>query len=228
MKKLLTLLSAVVISGSIMAQKPSSDDSNYSLEGMINYDGTNGINWNAPNLRMRYFVNDNIAVRLTLGMESTSETTNVYEADPGTGTGTIDVSDMEWSLGLGAEYHLSGTDKLSPYFSAGLSFGGTSMNGEGVNTDGTDYVLDMSGSSNSSSSTLGIGLGAGIDYYVADNIYLGVEMGFGWMSESDKGGSMTYTLPGAEPETMDTPAGGSDSSMDIGGASLGFRIGWRF
>ena len=227
MKKLLILLGAVAISGSVMAQKPSSDDSNYSLEGMINYDGTNGINWNAPNLRMRYFVNDNIAVRLTLGMESTSSTTNVYEAAPGTGTGTIDESDMGWSLGLGAEYHLSGTDKLSPYFSAGLSFGGMSYNGEAMNSDGADYMDGVSGSTNSSSSTLGIGLGAGMDYYVADNIYLGVEMGFGWNSNSDKGGSTSYTVGGVET-TIDTPAGGSDSSMDIGGASLGFRIGWRF
>jgi len=227
MKKLLILLGAVAISGSVMAQKPGSDDSNYSLEGMINYDGTDGINWNAPNLRMRYFVNDNIAVRLTLGMESTSSTTNVYEAAPGTGTGTIDESSMGWSLGLGAEYHLSGTDKLSPYFSAGLTFGGMSYDGAAENSDGVDYMADVSGSMNSSGSTLGIGLGAGMDYYVADNIYLGVEMGFGWNSYTDKGGSTSFTVAGSTT-TIDTPSGGSDSSVDIGGASLGFRIGWRF
>ena len=32
------MLGAVLMTGSLMAQKPSSDDSNYSLEGMINYD----------------------------------------------------------------------------------------------------------------------------------------------------------------------------------------------
>ena len=67
MKKLAILLGAVVMSGTLLAQKPSSDDSNYSLEGMINYDNTNGVSWNAPNLRMRYFINDNIAARVTLG-----------------------------------------------------------------------------------------------------------------------------------------------------------------
>ena len=227
MKKLLILIGAVAISGSVMAQKPSSDDSNYSLEGMINYDGTNGINWNAPNLRMRYFVNDNIAARLTLGVSSMSSSSKVYEATPGTGTGTIDEGSMGWSLGLGAEYHLSGTDKLSPYFSAGLSFGGMSYSGEAMNSDGTDYMADVSGSTNSSSSTLGIGLGAGMDYYVADNIYLGVEMGFGWNSMTDKGGSTSFTVAGTTT-TIDTPSGGSESDMGIGGASLGFRIGWRF
>ena len=106
------------MSGTLLAQKPSSDDSNYSLEGMINYSDM-GFEWNAPNLRMRYFINDNIAARVTLGMSSSSETMNVYEAG-GSGTGTIDMGAMSWSLGLGAEYHLSGTDRLSPYFSAGL------------------------------------------------------------------------------------------------------------
>ena len=48
-----------------------------------------------PNLRARYFVNDNIAARVTLGMSSSSETINVYEAG-GSGTGTIDMGDMSW------------------------------------------------------------------------------------------------------------------------------------
>ena len=63
MKKLAILLGAVVMSGTLLAQKPSSDDSNYSLEGMINYSDM-GFEWNAPNLRMRYFVNDNIEKKL--------------------------------------------------------------------------------------------------------------------------------------------------------------------
>ena len=54
MKKLAILLGAVIMSGTLLAQKPSSDDSNYSLEGMINYSDA-GFEWNAPNLRMRYF-----------------------------------------------------------------------------------------------------------------------------------------------------------------------------
>ena len=76
MKKLAIFLGAVLVTGSLVAQKPSSDDSNYSLEGMINYDNTNGINWNAPNLRMRYFVNDNIAARLTVGLGMSNTSSN--------------------------------------------------------------------------------------------------------------------------------------------------------
>ena len=226
MKKLAILLGAVVMSGTLLAQKPSSDDSNYSLEGMINYDNTNGVSWNAPNLRMRYFINDNIAARVTLGMSSASETMNVYEAG-GPGTGTIDMGSMGWSLGLGAEYHLSGTDKLSPFFAAGISFGGMSMTEDWTNSDGTDYMNDMTAAVKSSGSTLGFGLGAGVDYYVFDNIYIGLEMGLGWDSYTDGGGSASITAGGTTTDVT-TESSGSMSSLSLGGANLGFRIGWRF
>ena len=226
MKKIAIMLGAVLMTGSLMAQKPSSDDSNYSLEGMINYDNTNGISWNAPNLRARYFVNDNIAARVTLGMSSSSETINVYEAG-GSGTGTIDMGDMSWSLGLGAEYHLSGTDKLSPFFSAGVSFGGMTMTEDWSNSDGVDYMADMTAAVESSGSTFGLGIGAGVDYYVFDNIYIGLEMGLGWESYTDGGGSTSITAGGTTTDVT-TESSGSNSSLSLGGGNMGFRIGWRF
>lgn len=214
------------MSGTLLAQKPSSDDSNYSLEGMINYDNTNGVSWNAPNLRARYFVNDNIAARVTLGISSSSETMNVYEAG-GNGTGTIDMASMGWSLGLGAEYHLSGTDKLSPFFAAGISFGGMSMTEDWENSDGTGYMSEQTTAIKSSGSKLGFGIGAGVDYYVFDNIYIGLELGLGWDSYTDGGGSDSSTEGGITTDVT-TESSGSMSSLSLGGGNLGFRIGWRF
>lgn len=234
MKKLAILLGAVVMSGTLLAQKPSSDDSNYSLEGMINYDNTNGFSWNAPNLRMRYFVNDNIAARVTIGLGMDNTSGNYYEGDPGTGVGTIDESSTTWSIGLGGEYHLSGTDKLSPYFSAGVMFGGMSNSIVGTDVDEIfdplDDALYVSGSSHESSasaSMFGLGLGAGMDYYVFDNVYLGVELGFSWMSMTDKGGSSSSTEGGTTTETT-IDSSGSMSDVSLGGGNMGFRIGWRF
>jgi len=75
----------------------------------------------------------------------------------------------------------------------------------------------------SSTSSLGFGIGAGMDYYVADNIYMGLELGWGWMSMSDGGGSadMNGTV-------TDTDPAGSSSGMGIGEMNTAFRIGWRF
>ncbi|MDG1189604.1 MAG: OmpW family outer membrane protein [Flavobacteriales bacterium] len=221
MKKLAILLGAVLMSGTLLAQKPSSDDSNYSLEGMINYSDA-GFEWNAPNLRMRYFINDNIAARVELGLASSNTSMNVYEAG-GEGTGTVDMNSMGWSLGLGAEYHLAGTDRLSPYFSAGFSLGSDSYTEQWDNSDGTDYSSGTTAEVKTSASTFGLGIGAGVDYYVASNIYLGLEMGFGFGTSTDNGG--TIEVNGT---SSDIDAAGSASGMSIGGGNMGFRIGWRF
>ena len=221
MKKLAILLGAVVMSGTLLAQKPSSDDSNYSLEGMINYSDA-GFEWNAPNLRMRYFINDNIAARVQLGLGSTSGTTNVYEAG-GNGTGTVDLNTTTWSVGLGAEYHLAGTDRLSPYFGVGFQVGGDSNTETWTNSDGTDYDANTNAEVKGSTSNFGILLGAGVDYYVAENIYMGLELGFGFGSATDNGG--TVEISGT---STDVDSAGSGSQMGIGGGSMGFRIGWRF
>jgi len=226
MKKLVLLAGAVVVSSSLFAQKPSSDVK-YSLEGNINYDATNGISWTAPNVRARYFVNDNISARVQLGLGSTSDKTLYYEGGTGTGTGFNTDKISGWSAQLGAEYHLSGTDKMSPYFMGALNFGGGSTSYKGENNDGTDFLTDVSYEGKTSNSSFGLGIGAGMDYYIADNMYLGLELGWGWSKVSDKGGKSSFTTAGTTVETEIDPAG-SSSGMGTGAMNTAFRIGWRF
>ena len=74
MKKLFTLIGAILVTGSVMAQKPSSD-SPFSLEGNINYNSMEGISFTAPSVRLRYFFKDNMAGRVEIGMMNTSDST---------------------------------------------------------------------------------------------------------------------------------------------------------
>ena len=187
MKKLMILVSAVALSGTMFAQKAGSDNP-YSLEGAMNV-SKDGVSWAAPNLRMRYFIKDNLALRLTLGRDAVSETSTetdtIYDSN---GTGTISTSEVTtknsiMNFGLAAEYHLAGTDRMSPYFTAGFNVG---------NNTNTDV------------SSFGLNLGAGIDYYVAENIYVGLELGFNYNSSE----------------------GSSNSSF--GNAASALRMGWRF
>ncbi len=228
MKKIMIFVGALSLSGTMFAQKPASADAKFSLEGMINYDFENGVSWNAPNLRARYFVNDNIAGRLTLGLGTSNETTNFYEnPSVGTGTGSVVDKSLSWSLGLGGEYHLSGTEKLSPYFSGGLMFGGISDKSTGTDVLGGSYSKGDSFEDKTSSSMFGVGVGAGFDYYVMKNIYLGLELGLSWMKDTNKGGTFSETI-GGTTTTTETKSPGSTSAMNLGGGNLGFRIGWRF
>ena len=186
MKKLMILVSAVALSGTMFAQKAGSDNP-YSLEGAMNV-SKDGVSWAAPNLRMRYFIKDNLALRLTVGRDGNSVTTSV-PASIDTATNTIipasevTTKNSIMNFGLAAEYHLPGTDRMSPYFTAGFNTGKDSRN---------DF------------STFGLNLGAGIDYYVAENIYVGLELGFNYTSTD-----------------------GSTSSS-LGNAASALRMGWRF
>ena len=217
MKKVLLGL-GLVISGSLMAQKPASDASHFSLEGLINYNANDGMNWTAPSLRMRYFVNDNIAARVQFGFGDGSPTPSkesytYYENMDGTGaSGTVDIKRGSWNSQIGAEYHLTGNDKMSPYFFGGVLFGKGS------------YEENWA---NAGSSSFGWTLGAGLDYYVAENLYLGLEMGL--QSSSVKYTDVTTDITFADNTTMKIIDGPSKLGFTSLGAAHGsIRIGWRF
>ena len=99
-------------------------------------------------------------------------------------------------IGLGFEYHLAGYDKMSPYCAAGLNFGRKKTG---------DLVENKT-------SSLGVGISAGLDYYVAENIYLGLEIGL-----------LNYgSATSGEGDNEATTSG-----MNLGGGSS-IRMGWRF
>ena len=238
MKKVLLGL-GLVISGSLMAQKPASDASKFSLEGLINYNANDGMNWTAPSLRMRYFVNDNIAARVQFGFGDGSPTPSkesytLYENGDGTGaTGTVDINRGSWNSQIGAEYHLTGNDKMSPYFFGGVLFGKGSYEETwataGVDQNG-DYTYDAtikSAGITAGSSSFGWTLGAGLDYYVAENLYLGLEMGL--QAASVKYTDVTTDITFADNTTMKFVDGPSKLNFTSLGAAHGsIRIGWRF
>ncbi len=234
MKKLMIFVGALTLTGSLFAQKPASDDARYSLEGLANLNTTDGMSFAAPSLRLRYFATDNIAARVQFGFGGdgssvvnipSSESYTYYENANGTGaTGTVDIARSQWNLGLGAEYHLTGTDKMSPYFSAGINFGKGSYTETWANSDGSDYSAVITDAKiEGGYGTFGWGLGAGFDYYVADNLYLGLEMNL--TSTTVNNEATTVTVMG-NPASFEP--GNKMSYTNIGAAHGSVRIGWRF
>ena len=173
MKKLLILVSAVALSGTMFAQKGTTDNP-WTLEGVINYSADGGMDWQVPSVRARYFFKDNMAGRVSLNFDNSSDS-------------TVGSSN---SIGLGFEYHLAGNDKMSPYFNAGVNFGGTNVN-------------------EATTSSLGFGIGAGLDYYVRENIYLGLELTVLNFTSNTEGDADAVT------------------NISLGGGSA-IRMGWRF
>ena len=190
MKKLIILVSAVALSSTMFAQKATTDNP-YSLEGAVNFQSAEGMTWQAPDVRVRYFFKDNLAARVTLGYSSS----NGEDSDEST-----------TKIGLGLEYHLAGNDKMSPYFAGGLVIG-----------SGSESYMDYDGNGNEitvteKSKSLGFGMVAGLDYYVTENLYLGLEIGLVNFKSN--------TIPFGDKNLTST-------TMTLGGGSA-IRLGWRF
>ncbi len=246
MKKLMIFVGALTLTGSLFAQKPASDDARYSLEGLANLNTTDGMSFAAPSLRLRYFATDNIAARVQFGfggdgssvVNTPSKETHYY-VNPTAGgeNGTVDIARSQWNLGLGAEYHLSGTDKMSPYFAANIGFGKGSEEQTWTNvlnvnpTDPTSALVYTEGASVNASggySTFSWGLGAGFDYYVADNLYLGLELNLTSTTKTNDDTVKDVTIPSIGALPTSTTPGSSMTYTNIGAAHGSVRIGWRF
>lgn len=244
MKKLSLLLGGMILSTAVMAQKPT-EGAPMSLEGTVTglaafgFGNGSATNLNpasapgvpaivAPGLRFRYFVTENIAVRLSLGFSSSKRTQNFFEneIDNSGNSGTYVTKLGTTTIGIGGEYHFKGTEKLSPYAGLDINFGMGKATTEGQQTDGAAWIAtDYSEKSEQKTGGFGIGLVAGTDYYFAENFYLGVELGLGFNSYTLKEGTTSTTVAGVTVENKGNEIKQSGFSNNVMGM---FRLGWRF
>jgi outer membrane protein W len=236
MKKLSLLLGGIILSTAVMAQKPT-EGAPLSVEGQIGLTtGAGGkLGFNAPALRLRYFVTESIAIRLTVGLDNSKRTLNAYEFADGTGgTGSYEFKQSMTNLALGAEYHFKGTERLSPFVGLDVKFGmgGMKETGDmaGYNglADQAVYALNYTEDYSAKTSMFGVNLLAGADFYFAQNFYVGMELGLGFSATTAKEGTREVNVTGVPTVTTITPEQ-KWSSFSNGNALVGnFRLGWRF
>jgi len=232
MKKLTLMVGAFLVSTMSFGQ---SMDTPMSLEGVLSFNGSS-LEWTAPTLRFRYFVNENIAGRVQLGLGDgmgtpASESWTFYENGDGTGaTGTAEINRSAWNAQIGGEYHMSATDRLSPYFMLGINFGGGSYSETWTESDGTSYQQGLSAQVDTDMSMFGVGVGAGMDFYLVENLYVGLELGlsFNSINMSDVTTTISTTAGGTTTTTTSVGGNGSETYLGTGATTAAFRLGWRF
>ncbi len=186
-----------------------------------------------PQLKFRYFLQDKFAIRAGINLSQNATNNKIYEAAPGGGTGSAKTSNTVIGLNAGIEKHFSGTGRLSTYVGGDVSFqavgamykwdntanGTTYANGESRTVHGTDGTIN---------SSIGLGLRAvtGADYYFVDKVYLGAEMGWGFMAMHDGKVKQDITTGGVSTSTTVNSAGGSFHLAPM--LTAGVRIGYRF
>jgi outer membrane protein W len=116
-----------------------------------------------------------------------------------------------FALGAGIEKHFAGKERISPYFGYGGAFGLNLTSEEFVGFDGTE------GTSSTSTMAFSAGMFAGFDYYIMPDIYLGMEVNYGF-------GFNSVTKDDGVDGTDDIK---SSSLMLAPGVSPAIRLGWR-
>ncbi len=194
MKRAIFLFAATLmfVSG-VTAQKQIGGDKNVEM----NFTPLGGNPISINGIKVRLFNSENSAIRIGLYVGSTTDksvTAQEGELNPSGPTSPIlyqTDKTFDFSIRPGYEIHFDGTDRLSPYIGAELLFGMGSMSSEDERWNSND--IDNDGKIDGETWTVtdkdsftNFGLNAlfGFDWYFSDNIYLGAEMGFGFLSTS--------------------------------------------
>jgi len=186
-----------------------------------------------PTLRFRYFLHDNLAIRVGANFTSSSTTTKFYQAAPGSGEGSDQLVNTLFGINLGLEKHFAGSDRLSTYAGGDILFQTTGASEKWTNSaNGTSYTNGASqtvtGTNANGNNTLGFGLRAitGADYYFVEKVYIGGEFGFGFIAASNGSTKTVFTNAGT---TTTTTAKSTGSSFNVApNMTAGIRIGYRF
>lgn len=220
----------LLIVGGVWAQKPTGGTvtAEVGLQGAINNIQINPI----TGARLRYFLGDNLAVRLSLDLQNRSRTNRAFENPDGTGA-VGEEKETFFLLGFrpGAEYHFAGGEKLSTFAGAQLILDFTSAKTTRTNYNGGIYTPNFSqtiegrSSLGNAGTTIGLGLYSGFDWYFTEKVYLGIEWGLNFTSTSER--DVTTTTSAGGTTTVTKTAGSRGGGLTI--FSIGIlRLGYQF
>jgi hypothetical protein len=224
MKKVLMLVAAVAITTAGFAQKFESGDKN--LE--VNFAPLGGAPISINNIKLRLFNTDASAFRLGFGLTLANEKTVNGTTTDGKTTMFNNESTFNFSIRPGYEMHFEGTDRLSPYWGAELDFAiqTHSVEDEYENTPAAVNSVETTTTTGTDGYVrFGVNVLAGFDYYFADKLYLGSEIGFGFGIVSNSDIERDNTITGFEaPDAQE-----QGSTMNLGPNFNGaIRLGFCF
>lgn len=178
-------------------------------------------------IKARSWSSESSAFRITAFLGFSNESTITQDED--SDTDAIELKDkmstFSISVAPGIEKHMAGTDRLSPYVGAYVLVGFTSETNVMEEQVGEDLA---STTEKSGSLDLGLNGVAGFDYYVAEHLYLGTELGFGLAVNSPLMNKTTFEGYDPNPDDQEGKAGNT-SSFQIGPNVMAqFRLGWLF
>ncbi len=214
MKKVSILFAALMIAVVGFAQS----EGKFAVEINLNNPFVNADFFSTNGISARYFLSDNMVVRGTLNVGTSSDTDKIYNTEDKLFS-TTKLSASSFGITPGIEFHIAKFTKGSVYAGGelGISFVNTkSSTVFGESNFGEDFSSKRGGFG------FGLGVFTGVDYYVTSNIYLGAELGLNYNRNSISRGSTT-----TGSTTTDGTTSGSVSGLGID-VNPALRLGWRF
>lgn len=225
MKKLSLLIGGLLFSGLIMAQAGDVKGT-ITLEGQTNIGGVVIGKKLAPSVRFRYFATEKLALRGTFGLSNSTSTKDFYssEVDNAGQKGTYMTKNNIWNLAIGAEYHVEGTDKISPYFAIDLVYGSGKVTTDGDNANSTSYMANYTYDAENPTKRFGAAFMGGLDYNFSPAFYLGGEIGIQICSTSRGPGKATLVNGGVTTNNKTNLIKTGTATDLIAAIRLGFRF----
>jgi Putative OmpA-OmpF-like porin family len=226
-KVILSMAVALACVTGAQAQKQTGGEKNIE----VNFAPLGGNPVSMSGIRLRMFNSESSAIRIGLFVGGTSSETITQEADNDLDLlETMDTDkSFDFSIRAGYEMHFAGTDRLSPYVGGEIMFGSGSTTSEVQSqyVDNNDPQV-MTTISKGGTSMFGVNLVAGVDYYIADALYLGAEIGFGFANSKDKENETTYENPMDGLEASTSTLDNTKSSSWGPNYQGTIRLGWLF
>jgi hypothetical protein len=179
-------------------------------------------------LRYRYFQSDNMAYRMSLFVGGKSSTT-LGDTTGGAAQTRSRNSNLDFAIKPGIEKHFAGTSRLSPYFGGELFFGVKSTRDNAQSNWIADSKKIETKTTKTSKTSLGLNVLMGTDFYATEHLYLGAEIGFGFLSEGFGRTNVKYDNPEDSDSSKPSKSKGDTKQTNWGPNYQGtIRLGWRF
>lgn len=190
--------------------------------------GNSAIRIGMQEMKFRRFIQDKFVLRTRLMAAQSKEVTIINQ---GSGLMERSITDFTGLIAPGFEKHQGmnskHTHRLSPYWGVELPIGKRNYEYNLTNSkDGQNFY--NSGTFNrkvTKAYTVGLNLLYGIDFYIAKGIFIGTEIGYGFVREKYGIGNIT-TFDGTNTDTRSIPMG-SNSQLNLYFNS-GIRLGIVF
>lgn len=237
MKKTLFIVAFASVITVVNAQKPVAGDKGVTV-GFTSVTGTvSSASSNSGSVIFKYLFKDDMTFRLGLNIGelpgngtvvSDTNTMAAFNPGPSFGNGysqtTTKSTGMSWTVNLGVQKSMGSSTKLDPFIGADVFFG--SVAGQGVDMkeewlkDGGGRVTgdyDQEVTTGASTFTWGVEGIIGLNWFFAENLALGAELGYGYSSSTTKGGESKTESKAGSTVTTTTATASDDAKISTGG-----------